>query len=275
MFYNCNSLKSINLSNFNTSSVTNMEYMFNNCNSLKSINLSNFNTSSVTNMRYMFENCNSLKSINLSNFNTSSVTFMNSMFYLCNSLESIDLSNFNTSSVTNIQYMFNGCASLAYIKLYGITEGSNKLSGTYLNLINNLIVCQDKLILNKANMKSICCDFNIEIGVCQSNNYLKLYYMLNVTYPEGFKSPYRNNITFINYKNTTMTDNNELIIQADSEVEIHFGFHIDDLQMFFSKEIDNNMENLKSIDFTHFDSSMVTNMNSIFYGCSSLELINL
>ena len=51
--------------------------------------------------------------------------------------------------------------------------------------------------------------------------------------------------------------------------------HIDDLQKFFSQEIDNNMGNLQSIDFTHFDSSMVTNMNSIFYGCSSLELINL
>ena len=72
-----------------------------------------------------------------------------------------------------------------------------------------------------------------------------------------------------------MADNYGLTIQADSEVEIHFMSHIDDLQKFFSQEIDNNMGNLQSIDFTHFDSSMVTNMNSIFYGCSSLELINL
>ena len=34
------------------------------------------------------------------------------------------------------------------------------------------------------------------------------------------------------------------------------------------------MENLQSIDFTHFDSSMVTNMNSMFYGCNSLISIN-
>ena len=61
-----------------------------------------------------------------------------------------------------------------------------------------------------------------------------------------------------------MTDNNELIIQADTEVEIHFKSHIDDLQMFFSKEIDNNMENLKSIDFTHFDSSMVYEFNILW-----------
>ena len=34
MFYGCNSLSSIDLSNFNTQNVTNMEYMFSECNSL-------------------------------------------------------------------------------------------------------------------------------------------------------------------------------------------------------------------------------------------------
>ena len=53
MFYGCNSLSSIDLSNFNTQNVTNMEYMFSRCNSLSSIDLSNFNTQ-YTNMEYMF-----------------------------------------------------------------------------------------------------------------------------------------------------------------------------------------------------------------------------
>ena len=99
----------------------------------------------------------------------------------------------------------------------------------------------------------------------KSNNYIKLYYKSDTTYPTGFYNSYRNNISFINYNNITIADNNELTIQADSEVEIHFMSHIDDLQKFFSQEIDNNMGNLQSIDFTHFDSSMVTNMNSIFF----------
>ena len=171
--------------------------------------------------------------------------------------------------------MFSECSSLKYIKLYRITEGDNKFSGTYLNSINNLIVCQDKTILDNINIKQICCYYNIEIGICQSNNYIKLYYKSDTTYLTGFNNLYRNNISFINYNNITMLDNNELTIQADSEVEIHFKPHIDDLQKFFSQEIDNNMEYLQSIDFTHFDSSMVTNINSIFYGCSSLESINL
>ena len=60
MFSYCYSLSSLDLSNFNTQNVTNMEYMFFHCNSLSSINLSNFNTKNVIDMRYMFSRCNFL-----------------------------------------------------------------------------------------------------------------------------------------------------------------------------------------------------------------------
>ena len=70
MFYGCNSLTNIDLSNFNTQNVTNMSYIFYGCNSLKNINLSNFNTQNVTNMGSMFSRCKSLKKIDLSNFIT-------------------------------------------------------------------------------------------------------------------------------------------------------------------------------------------------------------
>ena len=54
MFCGCYSLKSIDLSSFNTNNVTNMVSMFFNCKSLKSIDLSSFNTNNVTDMSYMF-----------------------------------------------------------------------------------------------------------------------------------------------------------------------------------------------------------------------------
>ena len=68
MFYNCSSLTSINLSNFNTDNATDVNYMFDGCYSLTSINLSNFNTNNVTDMSHMFCNCSLLTSINLSTF---------------------------------------------------------------------------------------------------------------------------------------------------------------------------------------------------------------
>ena len=54
MFYNCSSLISLDLCNFNTNNVTDMSYMFYECSSLTSLNLSNFNTNNVNNMEYMF-----------------------------------------------------------------------------------------------------------------------------------------------------------------------------------------------------------------------------
>ena len=54
MFYDCNALKSLDLSNFNTQNVTNMDYMFSYCNSLKLLDLPNFNTQNITNLDYIF-----------------------------------------------------------------------------------------------------------------------------------------------------------------------------------------------------------------------------
>ena len=65
MFDNCNSLISLDLSNFNTQNVTDMYGMFSGCYSLISLDLSNFNTQSVTDMGGMFYNCNSLKRENI------------------------------------------------------------------------------------------------------------------------------------------------------------------------------------------------------------------
>ena len=47
MFYECSSLKELNLTNFNTNKVSNMFGMFWGCLSLKELNLTNFNTNNV------------------------------------------------------------------------------------------------------------------------------------------------------------------------------------------------------------------------------------
>ena len=65
MFYECSSLTSLNLSNFNTNNVTNMSFMFSGCSSLSKIDLSNFNTNKVKDMSDMFKGCSSLKQENI------------------------------------------------------------------------------------------------------------------------------------------------------------------------------------------------------------------
>ena len=51
-----------------------MSRMFGGCSSLSSLDLSNFNTSNVTNMSGMFSGCQSLSGLYLYQFNTSKVT---------------------------------------------------------------------------------------------------------------------------------------------------------------------------------------------------------
>ena len=117
MFYDCSSLETLDLSNFDTSKVTNMSDMFVDCSSLKTLDLSNFDTSKVTNMRSMFLGCSSLETLDLSGFDTSNVTDMAFMFYGCSSLKTLDLSNFDTFKVTNMSAMFSDCSSLKTLDL--------------------------------------------------------------------------------------------------------------------------------------------------------------
>ena len=112
MFWGCSSLININLSNFNTQNVTDMNSMFYKCSSLTNINLSNLNTQNVTDMSFMFYKCSSLTNINLSNFNTQKVTNMSDMFNGCSSLTNINLSNFNTQNVIYMIDVFSECNKL-------------------------------------------------------------------------------------------------------------------------------------------------------------------
>ena len=113
MFNNMLSLTTLNLSNFNTSKVTDMKDMFNNMRSLTTLDLSNFDTSKVTDMGRMFFSTPNLTTLDLSNFNTSQVTDMSYMFYLLyddipkDKLETIYVNNdFNTAKLTNFSEMF-------------------------------------------------------------------------------------------------------------------------------------------------------------------------
>ena len=117
MFDTTTSLTSLNLSNFDTSKVTNMQGMFSDMHNLTSLDLSNFDTSKVTNMAYMFDNTTSLTSLNLSNFNTSNVTGMSYMFSGMSNLTTLNLSNFDTSKATNMSGMFSGMSNLTTLNL--------------------------------------------------------------------------------------------------------------------------------------------------------------
>ena len=112
MFHGCKALTQLNLSNFNTSQITDMSSMFAGCEKLTELDLSNFDTHKVTNMSGMFDYCKKLTKLNLSNFNTSKVTNMSFMFEDCSALTQLDISNFDTSNVIEMYSMFCICEEL-------------------------------------------------------------------------------------------------------------------------------------------------------------------
>ena len=90
-FCQCHNLVEIEgIYNLNTSDVTSMENMFYECNSLTSLDVSKFETSNVTNMSGMFSNCSSLTSLDVSKFNTSNVINMKQMFWCCSSIACLE-----------------------------------------------------------------------------------------------------------------------------------------------------------------------------------------
>lgn len=124
MFESCTHLTDVAL--FDTSSVTDMNYMFYRCtgggdefNGLQSVPL--FDTSSVTTMEWMFALCYDLTSVSL--FNTSNVTDMNHMFYNCNTIQTIP--TFNTSSVVNMEDMCGYCRELTVVPLFNTSKVTN------------------------------------------------------------------------------------------------------------------------------------------------------
>ena len=96
------------ISGWNTSSVTDMQYMFYGATSFNQ-NISGWDTSSVTNMGYMFNDATAFNQ-DISSWDTSAVTTMEGLFYDATSFNQ-DISSWDTSKVTTMRSMFNGATA--------------------------------------------------------------------------------------------------------------------------------------------------------------------
>ena len=140
MFHDSYLITSINLNNINTSLVEDMSCMFYFCDSLKDLDLSSFITTKVINMSLMFFGCSEITSLNISNFDTSNVLDMDLIFGNMYSLKDLNISNFDTSKITSMASMFKGCFFLTSLDLSSFnTSLVNDMSGMFednLNLIS-------------------------------------------------------------------------------------------------------------------------------------------
>ena len=136
----------LDLSNLDTSNVTNMSGMFSGCSNLQTLDLSDFDTGNVTDMHVMFGNCSNLQTLNLSTFDTSKVTRMDYMFYGCSNLQTLN----DTNSVTDMHGMFNGCSLLEFGNDLDITDWNVDNVRDFMNMF--YLVAGDTFDISKWNI---------------------------------------------------------------------------------------------------------------------------
>lgn len=120
MFAKMTSLKSLDISHFNTSNVWLMEGMFEGS-GMEVLDLSTFDTRNVTNMQSLASWSPNLKKINVSSFDINSVTLMWSTFAYCPVLEEIDLGSMD---FTNESMVGGGILYSSPIKKLTVSESA-------------------------------------------------------------------------------------------------------------------------------------------------------
>ena len=151
MFYNCKNIIKIDLSQFNTKNVINVDEMFYNCENLIDINISKFSTKNIITMKNMFYNCNNLINIDLLSFDTQNVINMNGMFDGCEKLEKINILNFDTHNVIDMNSLFKNCSKLSEIDLSMMDTSKVKNMSRMFYMCKNL----EKLDLSKFDTKNV------------------------------------------------------------------------------------------------------------------------
>ena len=289
-FYGFSKLTSINFGDYyNTSDVTSMYSMFRGCKTLKTIDLSSFDTSSVTNMSYMFgvdENHTTmaLTTLDLSKFNTSSVTNMSHMFSGCYYLESLDVSSFNTSKVENMSYMFGS----SNVNGYGIGLSSINLNHFDLNNVTNMtgIFARSKLtsfdfsnfgigkITSMASMFRKCAYLTyINFGSIDTSNITNMQSLFS-----GCSSIETINISSLN--TSKVTDMSNMFSGCTNLINIVFGDNFDTssvttMKAMFGVDQNHTTMALTTLDLSKFNTSSVTDMSYMFSGCYYLESLDL
>ena len=273
MFSSCPSLTSLDVSDWNTASVTNMSGMFQNCYSLTSLDVSGWNTASVTNMSGMFSACYSLTSLDVSDWNTASVTSMNSMFYYCYSLTSLDVSGFSTASVTSMNSMFYYCASLTSLDVSGFSTAS--------------VTSMSSMFYGCASLTSLDVSGFNTASVTNMSSMFQNCYSLTSLDVSGFNtvSVMSMGQMFYNCASLTSLDvsgfNTASVTNMSSMFQNCYSLTSLDVSGFNTVSVMSmgqmfyNCASLTSLDVSGFNTASVTDVSNIFCGCNSITSLDV
>ena len=252
-----------------------MAFMFEHCSSLKSLDLSSFDTRNVSNMKYMFNECWGLTSLDLSNFDTRNVTEMSRMFYECRNLTTIYASDkFVVKEGTNGSDMFYKCTNIIGEIPYNGTRDATyaKVEGGYFT---------DK-VYTRPWVKYTSGTLSFKYGYKKTPG--KNEYLMN----EGNNAPqwYTDHIAS-DGTNSEITkvvfDKMFSVIRPTSCYKWFYGLNrldnIEGIENLNTSEVTNMSgmfglcESLTSLELAHFDTQKVADMSYMFSGAEKLQTI--
>ena len=112
----------------------------------------------------------------------------------------------------------------------------------------------------------------------QIDNYIIIQFNKNDSYEKGKQKFLLKNNEYISYiinGDEKIYPNSYFTLQGNKKIEVHFNRTITSLDAFFNVATDENLKYMISGNFCHFDTSSVTKMGGMFYGCSSLQTLYL
>ena len=246
-------LEYVDLTNLDTSKITNIGSLFENQSSLKEVKgIDTWDTSKITNMKCVFNGTMYLKTIgDLSNWDTSNVTDMSFMFSGTDSIDTVgDLSHWNTSKVTSMRSMFGSTAlrsvgDLSHWDTGSVTDMSYMFSYTGLRSVGDLSNWNTSKVTNMSGM--------FESSAISSAGDLGKWDTSNVTdMSEMFSSMFTNiglrTVGDLSHWNTSNVTDMSDMFQNSCLLEVG--------------------------DLSHWDTSKVTNMSGMFKD-SHLHTLNL
>lgn len=262
-----NLIQIIGLNTWNTSKCTDMSYLFLGDNSLTSMDISKFDTSNVTNLNYTFSGVdftksdpNEIKNWNVSKVDTMSYLFNKTIF------DSLDLSNWNISSVTKMNGMFSGDSNIDKVK--NIADWDTSKVTSMISMFSNTKETDLSFLENwdVSNVKDMSYMFSgnsnlmgLDISKWKTTSLSNAGYMfynsrlLNEDNLKGYQSLVTNKVTnmagmfgFTNFKTIDLSKYDTSNVKSMDYLFI-------------------SASNLKKI-IGNFDTSSVTSMNYMFKG---------
>lgn len=280
LFYNYKNVSDFVLPE--TKYMNDMGFMFYNCKGITDeLDLNNFNTSKVTSMSHMFYGCDNMyKIIGIEDWDTSRVTHMNHMFYDCNNLLYLNLKNFDMSRVRDTTYMFYGCNRLSTLNLFNCSYDTIKKIitsegfPTHTSGFYEIYVQEANLIDEEGNKLEAPSgwEFIYESGetpeepeIPEDATIYKPYEYMN------------NDIMYIVFTIVTAehTDLSDMFYGCRSLTTINYinlwnTSNVTNMNSMFDGCVD-----LTSLDLSNFNTSNVTDMGRMFAACRSIYKLDL